>query len=254
MKRLILIPFIGGLIASAGMWLPEQQALVYHRSVLIVAALATAFAAFAAARMFERDDRLFWSWSMIGAGYLVAALRYGFRLYTLLFGGGITNRTLLNSLLILQNVLIAVALLLFVLAWRATGLATPGSRSAQFASIMLGIAVAVLVGGYPLMRGIATAQTDLVLLVSTLGDMVGIALMVPLLMPALALRGGLLMHTWAYLAATEGAWLLYDIWYATKESFGLATGTARGIEEGIRVIAILFALSAAVAQRRAVRG
>jgi hypothetical protein len=117
-----------------------------------------------------------------------------------------------------------------------------------------GVGVAVLVGGFPLLRGIANANADLVLLVSTAGDMIALALIVPLMLPALALRGGLLMHTWAYLTAGIVAWLAYDIWYALRESMPFAQTTARGIEEGIRVVAIMFACVASVAQRRAVRG
>ena len=251
MKRLAWVPFAGGLVAAAGMFVPESSALIYHRAVLIVVALATAGAAFAAARRFAPGDKLYASWLLIAGGYALAATRYLFRLWTLLFGGGITYRPLLDSMLIAQNVAIALALLLFVRAWYTTGLAAPGSRLAQVAMIAGGIAVAVLVGGYPLVRGIATANTDLVLLVSTAGDMVGLALIVPLLLPAMAMRGGLLMETWASLAASEGGWLLYDIWYATKGDFGLTTGQARGIEEAIRVVAILFAFVAAVSQRRA---
>ena len=48
------------------------------------------------------------------------------------------------------------------------------------------------------------------------GDMIGIALIVPLAMPALAMRGGLLMHTWLALAASEVFWLLYDVWVGTR--------------------------------------
>lgn len=45
---------------------------------------------------------------------------------------------------------------------------------------LLGVGVAVVVGGYPLVQGFITAKADTVLLVSTLGDMVGIAFIVPL--------------------------------------------------------------------------
>ena len=71
--------------------------------------------------------------------------------------------------------------------------------------------------------------------------MVSIALIVPLMLPALALRGGSLMHTWAYLTAGIAVWLIYDIWYALRATNPLPVNTARGIEEGIRVVAIMFA-------------
>lgn len=252
MKRLVAIPFLFGIVTALGMFLDADSGATYHRVVLIGAALATAVSAFVTTKHFAREDRLFACWSIIGAGYSLAAIRYMLRVITLVTGATF-NATMLNAMLILQNVAIAVALFLFVRAWHATGLAAPGSRGAQFLSILGGVAVAVLVGGYPLLRGIATANLDLVLLVSTLGDMVGIALIVPLAMSALAMRGGLLMHTWIYLAASEAAWLTYDIWYSVRPSLALTLPVGRGIEEAIRIVAVLFAFAATVAQRRTIR-
>jgi hypothetical protein len=252
MNRLALIPFVFALVTTAGMFLPQDSGTIYHRVVLIGAALATAISAFMTMARFAREDRLYACWLLIGAGYSLAGVRYVLRVVTLVTGTTFPQ-PMLDVMLILQNVAIAVALLLFVRAWRATGLAAPGSRSTQWLSIAAGIAVAVLVGGYPLIRGIATAKADLVLLVSTLGDMVGLALIVPLMMSALAMRGGLLMHTWVYLAASEVAWLCYDIWYAFRPGLPLTLPTGRGIEEAIRIVAVLFAFAATLAQRRAIR-
>jgi hypothetical protein len=252
MKRLAMIPFVFGVVSALGMFLDPDRGAMYHRVVLILVAVATAISAFITTARFSREDRLFACWLLIGSGYSLAALRYVLRVITLLTGTTF-NQTMLNGMLILQNAAIVVALWLFVRAWRATGLAAPGSPAVRALSVVAGILVAIGVGGFPLMRGIANANADMVLLVSTLGDMIGIALIVPLAMPAFALRGGLLMHTWVYLAASQGTWLLYDIWYAIRLSLALDQTSVRGIEEGIRVVAILFALAASVAQRRAIR-
>lgn len=253
MKRLLVVPFVCGLIALFGILLPDQQAQIYYRGVLVVVALLTAINSFITARKFDSSDRLYLSWFLLGAGYTVASVRYLLRIYLLLTGSGVTNPYVLNGLLILQNVLVPISLFLFVRAWQATGLAAPGSAGAHHISILLGVIVAVIVGGFPLIRGFATVQADLVGLVSTLGDMVSIALIVPLMMPALALRGGSLMHTWAYLTAGIITWLVYDIWYALRATMPLQPNVARGIEEAIRVVAIMFACIASIAQRRAIR-
>lgn len=251
MRRLAFIPFVAGIIAALGMLLDTDQGATYHRVVLILVALTTALSAFLTSRYFAREDRLFACWFLIGTGYSLAALRYLLRIITLI-NGMTFDQTMLNAFLIAQNLAIAVALLLFVRAWHATGLAAPGSRSTQLMMIFAGIIVAIVVGGFPLLRGFASASSDGVLFVSTLGDMAGIALIVPLALSALAMRGGLLMHTWVYLAASEAVWLVYDLWYALRPAV-LAPNTVRGIEEGIRVVAILFAFAATVAQRRAIR-
>ena len=236
------------------MVLPDARAQIYHRVVLLIVAVLTAISAFITAREFDRSDRLFLSWTLLGAGYVIAAIRYSLRIYTLLAGGGITNPQFLSALLILQNVLVPLSLLLFVRAWRETGLAVPGSAATHTASIVAGIVIAIVVGGFPLFRGLMVAKADLVLLVSTLGDMISLALIVPLMMPALALRGGSLTYTWAYLTIGIVMWLAYDIWFALRDTMSFQVNVERGIEEAIRVTAIMFACIASIAQRRAVRG
>jgi hypothetical protein len=253
LNRLLAIPFVCAAVVSLGMLFPDARAAEYYRVTLILAASATALSAFITTRHFAPGDRLFLCWLFVGTGYTLAVLRYGYRLLSMMTGANFLGRSVLDGMLIVQNVLIAAALWLFVRAWGATGLATPGSGAVRFGWTMAGIAVALAVGGYPLIKGIATAGADTVLLVSTLGDMVGIALIVPLIMSALALRGGLLMHTWLFLASSEFAWLLYDIWLALRQGVAVGPRLGLGLEQIVRIVAILFAFAATVAQRRAIR-
>ena len=197
-----------------------------------------------ASAKFSAGDRLLVCWLLVGVGYFLAAVRHGVRLMSYLDSSIALPSPVNSALAILQNVAIAVALLLFVLAWRATGLTAPMSTAAQTMSILAGIAVAVLVGGYPLVKALTTANADPILLVSTLGDIVGLSLIVPLALPALAMRGGLLMHVWIYLAASEVAWLLYDLWWAIQPQ-------STAILEAFRLAAVLLAFIATMAQRRA---
>jgi len=231
----------------------DPSAALYYRAVLIVVALFTAFSALATAARFEWGEKLFFCWTAFGAGYLLAAIRYALRLAALLMPRLVLSRPVLDGMLILQNVLIALSLWMFVSAWRGTGLTAPVSRSTQTASVIGGMIVALAVGGFPLMRGIAMAGADSVLIISTLGDIVGIALIIPLIFPALALRGGLLMHTWLYLALCEAMWLMYDLWLALRPTLGVSVTVATGVEQIIRIIAIGFAFIASAAHRRAIR-
>jgi hypothetical protein len=100
------------------------------------------------------------------------------------------------------------------------------------------------VGGYPLMSGLETVKANPIMLVSTIGDIIGLSLIVLLALPALAMRGGLLMHTWVYLATSEVAWLLYDLWGAVQPK-------STAVLEAFRLAAVLFAFIATKAQRRA---
>ena len=247
MKRLIVIPIVWAAIAAIGMFLPDPSR--FYREVLIAAAFVTAVSAFITTSKFVFGDKLYVSWLFVGIGYTLSTIRYSLRLAAMITGGGdLLPRGALDAMLVLQNLAIAIALLMFVLAWRSTGLTRGG-----WGPILAGIVVALIVGGYPLIQGFHTRGADTVLLISTLGDVVGIALIVPLAQSALALRGGLLMRTWLYLALCEFFWMLYDIWLAVRDHLGLgaATRAGVGIEQMVRVAAILFAFIATVAQRRA---
>ena len=247
----MLFPIIGGLLALAGAALGVDAALRFHRAILVVSVVATGVSGMITASRFSRGDRLLTSWALVGAGYLLAAVRHGVRLVSF-FEPSVVLPTWMNNIFaIAQNLAIAAALLLFVLAWHATGLTAPLSRQAQVLSVMIGFAIAVLAGGYPLLKALETTQTNPILLVSTAGDIVGLALIVPLALSALAMRGGLLMHTWIYLAASELAWLLYDVWWAMQPSMAIATNWSNAIVEAMRIVAVLCAFVATVAQRRA---
>jgi hypothetical protein len=216
-----------------------------------MALLGTAVNAFLTTSKFDTSDRLWKSWMLIGLGYAVSAVRHGTRLIGYYEPSVMLPVNVANVLLIAQNVAIAIALLLFVMAWRATGLTAPVSRGAQIASTAIGVAVAVFVGGYPLFKALSSAEPNLTLFISTAGDIIGFGLIVPLALSALAMRGGLLMHTWVYLASSEVAWLLYDVWWSVQPPVGAYVGTA--VLEAFRVAAVLFACIASVAQRRAMR-
>jgi hypothetical protein len=246
-KRLIIIPLVCAAIAAIGMALGDPSR--FYRAVLIAAAFVTAASAFITTSRFDFGDKLYASWLFVGIGYTLSTIRYSLRLAAILRGGAdLLPRAALDTMLVLQNLAIAIALLMFVLAWRSTGLSRGG-----WGPVIIGVLVALVVGGYPLIEGFHTRGADTVLLISTLGDVVGIALIVPLAQSAMALRGGLLMHTWLYLALCELCWMLYDIWIAVRDHLGLgaATSAGVGIEQMIRVAAIMFAFIATVAQRRA---
>lgn len=251
MKRLLLVPFILAALSLAALLLDPVSGSAWHRAVLVACCALAGVSAFVTTARFAPGDRLFACWLLIGAAYIASGIRHGARLLgqTILPGTALPDE-IGTVLVIVQNAFIALSLLLFVLAWRATGLAAPGSRAAQTSSMVTGIGIAIVVGGYPLARGLATAGTDPVMIISTLGDVVGLALIVPLALPALAMRGGLLMHTWIYLAASEVAWLFYDIWWAVSTAID-AGRAGSALLEAMRILAIGFALTATIAQRRA---
>src|SRR2546423_1275886 len=145
------IPFACAAVAAIGMLLEDSTAARFYRAVLIVAALLTAVSAYVTTSHFAAGDKLFASWLFVGIGYTLSTIRYSIRLFGMLRGADLPiPRAALDTMLVLQNLAIAIALLMFVRAWTATGLTAGRSRGYLIA---LGIVVALVVGGYPLMQG-----------------------------------------------------------------------------------------------------
>ncbi|MGZ7078894.1 MAG: hypothetical protein ACXVJT_05715 [Thermoanaerobaculia bacterium] len=248
MRRWSFLPWLCGALLLVGPVASPPNALIFYRSMLLVAVLIATAAAVGAARAFDRGDQLFITWAVLASAYALLTIRYVMRLLVTVHVMELPV-TFDRVLLIAHNIGVPVALWLFVRSWRTTGLAGPMSRAGVLGWTLAGFAVALAIGGFPLMRGLH--NTDPAVLVSTLGDMVSIALIVPLLMPALGLRGGLLMYTWLYLALAQVAWLMYDIWAVARLSVGVSTAWGLAIDQGLRAVALLYVYSAAAAQRRA---
>ena len=244
-----LLPWLCGVVVLAGVFAPAHPALIYYRSALLVAVLLATGGAIAAARVFGHGDPLFVTWSVLAGGYVLLAIRYLLRLLvTLQFMQ--TPVMFDRVLLIVHNIAVPVALYLFVRSWRQTGLTMSMSRNTAILSTMGGFLIALAIGGFPLIEGMH--NTDPALLISTLGDMAGIALIVPLLIPALELRGGLLMFTWLYLACAQFVWLMYDIWAVARSGAGASNAFALALDQALRAVALMYIFSAAWAQRRAI--
>jgi hypothetical protein len=248
MKRWSFLPWLGGALLLVGPLASPPNALIFYRSMLLVAVLLATAASVGAARAFDRGDQLFTTWVVLASAYTLLTIRYVMRLLVTIHVMELPV-TFDRVLLIAHNIGVPLALWLFVRSWRATGLAGPVSRTAVFGSTLAGVAVALIIGAFPLLRGLQSM--DLTMLVSTLGDMVSIALIVPLLIPALGLRGGLLMYTWLYLALAQVAWVMYDIWAVARPRSGVSTAWGLAIDQALRAVALLYVFSAAAAQRRA---
>ncbi len=244
-----LLPWVCGAVVLAGVFVPAPTALIFFRTALLVAVLLATTGAIAAARMFDHGDGLFVTWSVLAGGYVLLAIRYVLRLLVTL---NVMQMPVMfdRALLIVHNIAVPVALYLFVRSWRRTGLTMAMSRTAAMLSTAGGFVVALAIGAFPLIEGMH--NTDPALLISTLGDMAGIALIVPLLMPALEMRGGLLMYTWLYLACAQLVWLMYDIWAVARTGSTVSSALGLAIDQALRTVALTYIFSAASAQRRAI--
>jgi hypothetical protein len=120
---------------------------------------------------------------------------------------------------------------------------------------LLALAGAIAVAGPSIAAQLEEMGRDpqaVLLVFSGIGDVAAITLLAPLLLVAVAMRGGRLAWPWALLAAGQLCWLLYDL----ASSFApvlVAPAAARAATEVLRTAACLFFGTAGLAQRLALQ-
>ena len=141
-------------------------------------------------------------------------------------------------------------------AWKVANLSLPGSKRGRWAlvggAVMLAMALAgpvVLGTGRRVLSG---DWTGLASLASALGDLVSLCLVAPLLLTALALRGGLIGWPWALLTTSYVCWLVYDALGVLAPGLGLGPHATTVANESFRALGCLFGFSAGMAQRAVV--
>jgi hypothetical protein len=141
--------------------------------------------------------------------------------------------------------------------WRAAGLIFPGSSAWQRAAVFLGMAVALAVVGWGMWRDlqslVAGDPVAITAVASDLGDLVGFSMIAPLLLVAVAMRGGSLAWPWGLITASYIFWLLYDMTWSFHAQMSLREPTFLSLVELWRCLACGFAASAGLAQRWASR-
>lgn len=219
----------------------------------VVKALALA-GAWAAALKFEPDAYPRRAWFLIGSCMALLLLRD----LTLLpsFAGALDERRLAllrGGLVALGNLAQVVGVWLLARSWKVADLSLPGSgrqRALVTAAAVLLAAVfagpSVVTNAGRLQAGDPTAVTAVA---SALGDVLSLCLIAPLLLTALALRGGLIGWTWSLLTTSYVCWLLYDGVQVYGPGLGLDPWSARLASEAFRALGCTYGLCAGLAQR-----
>ncbi len=144
-----------------------------------------------------------------------------------------------------------VGMVLFARAWKIAGLNLPGPKWGQWAVIVGTSLIATIIvgtGGVHVVRRLLAGEfTWFASLASILGDLICLSLIAPLLLTALALRGGRFMRPWGFLTASMIAWLFYDVSY-TAPLWGADKSISNITTEFFRSLACTLAFSAGMAQ------
>ncbi len=248
MRKFLLIPAVGvvGLIA---IFLvlddPGRQELFKYDH--IVFKLIAAGATLAAALHFSRRDYMFYAWSALVVNYGVLALR---DVLGVLDHISTVGR---HVCVIVANIFGVVAIMLFARAYRAAGLEYAGSPASRRIGILIGILVALAVSAHPAYTSYQTMRggnpEGVTYLVSTVGDLLSLSLIVPVLLTALSLRGGRLAWPWTMLVISYVGWLVFDVLASIETAAGVASLKMILARQCMRAVGCLSVAAAALAQR-----
>lgn len=252
---LACVVLLAGIVATA----PDAGRLAFYRwEILVVKALATIGCLYAALA-FRRGDYLRRAWLFLAASYfllLTIDLFFAPPAHTGATGFSPTVMRVRGAIVLVSNLSAVFGTFMLARAWNATGLERPGSALSRR---LFGGVVTVIVLGvvgqaiYVDVRDLAAGNLQGIAgLASDIGDLVTLLLIVPVLLTALALRGGVLAWAWVLVAATQISWLLYDASGTLGFAFHLEHAHLRPVEEFFRTLACTFAFVSGIAQRWAI--
>jgi hypothetical protein len=251
---LFVLPLAGAV--TLGVWQSHtaDPASLYRGWVLALKAIAAGGAAAAGLRFYAGD--------YLRAAWLLTALCYALLFSKdLLFGLGwramepfpTTVAIVRGFITLAANLAGVLGALLLARAWRVAEILLPGTPRQRTLIVVLAAVLAFATAGHATLVDLkdlwdGNAQR-LVSVASDVGDIVSLILIAPVLLTAIALRGGLLFWPWALMAASQLGWLLYDAATTITTLAHLDAARGRGLEEICRTLACLFAFTSGIAQR-----
>jgi hypothetical protein len=181
--------------------------------LLLVRALAIA-GCFAAASAFGKGDHLRRAWLWLAWATILVLVRDLLRFPIEIVPDGGWGQWLVTGLGVLSNFALLAGTWMLARAWKLAAITLPGGRGgAALVTVATAVLALVVVGPAVWRHAQSLAGGEwgqLVLLVSAVVDILAVCLIAPLLLTAMALRGGLVGWPWALVTASLVCWLLYD--------------------------------------------
>jgi hypothetical protein len=254
-----LLPLAGALVVFTVVATAGTSAPGVILAVNVLVLLAATVGCMLATASFDQGDYLWRAWALntLSNGVLVVdLLLFGptshFATRNLSHGSGLVS-ALLSTI---ANISAVAMVVLVGRAWSVAGLDLQVSTTKRWAAFAASIVVALLIAGpgaWNDLQGALVGQGDALSgLISDLGDIATLAVLAPLVLTALALRGGSLAWPWALLAVSTLGWLLFDGIGTLAPLLHAPGPQLRPLEDAFRALASLATLSAGLLQRRAI--
>lgn len=161
------------------------------------------------------------------------------------------------TLVIVANTSSVVGAWMLAMTSEKAGLHGLGGQRKRWMFGLAGLSLGLALSGPAMIKAISDALAGkpiaFVVLASSTGDTLAIALSAPILLTALALRGGFLYYAWGLIAASRILWLIYDGMGILPDAIQKLP-SVRSLEEAWRTLACLHEAAAGFAFWRILKG
>jgi hypothetical protein len=259
-RVLVALPLVWGVAFLIGynLFVNTPALPVFMRTEIELVKTLGLIGSWVAAFAFQRGDYLRKAWFLIGACFAFLLLRD----LTVILPGpfeplGPRGIDVLRGILVVAgNVVQVIGTWLLARAWKVASISLPGSRRGQRLVLAVVVALSLAFAGPAVVASVQkVAAGDLSAVsgaASALGDTFGLCFIAPLLLTALALRGGAIGGPWALLTSANLGWLFYDAALVLGPHLGLTPVGVRGTSELFRAMACMLGFSAGLAQKAVV--
>jgi hypothetical protein len=258
---LVAIPIVTALayLVVQSFYVEELTRKLFFTTEIATMKLFAAAGCFIAASRYRRREYMAVAWYLIGIDYFLLFVK------DILFGKTIhlanldpdTAATMRVVFVVIGNLGSALGCIMLARVWHVAGIALPGSRQLQRTAMLIGICFAIAIVGWGTWQDIGHLRNGdkeaFVAVASNLGDIVSFSAIAPILLTAIAMRGGALAWPWALVTLSNVGWLLYDMSWSFERQWALSEHTLRIIAEFWRLTACMMAFTAGLAQRWAIR-
>jgi hypothetical protein len=254
-KRMALLPLLAGLVPAIivlGLEVARSRQIAMRMEIETVKMVGLVGSVIAA-RSFERGEHLRRAWLLNGSCYAFLLLRdllYG---VWLVRDSGEPSQYLESVIILIANAGAVTGMWMLSRTWKVAGIALPWSPLRREVVRWVGIVVGFVIAGPSLYFSIVGALNGeiraIVYAVSSAGDILSMALIAPVLLTTLALRGGLLSWPWGLMTASQFGWLIYDATITLRLFVHMEPPTATMWSEIFRAIACSYCFAAGLAQR-----
>jgi hypothetical protein len=254
-KRLAILPLFAALlplVITLGLEVARTRQMAMRVEIETMKTVGL-LGSIIAARSFARGEHLRRAWLLNGSCYAFLLLRDLLFSVWIARDSGEPSQYLEAAIILIANAGAVTGVWMLSRTWKVAGIDLPWSPVQQQAVRWLGIIVGFIIAGPSLWFSIQGALSGevraIVYAVSSAGDICSMALIVPVLLTTLALRGGLLIWPWGLMTASQFGWLIYDATITMRLFVHMEPPTATMWSEMARAVACSYCFAAGLAQR-----